>query len=114
MDSFFIPDIGNQVYGSVSSTSHHYPLDLIAQGSWDEIVIVHSICLRDDAELFKAPKAINSPCLIFHPLQGDVHSSEDGNQTVYFTLSHGTHTQEWAYREDGLFLDAIQISSVVE
>jgi hypothetical protein len=42
------------------------------------------------------------------------HSSEDGNQTVYFTLSPGTHTLEWGYREDGLFLDAIQISNVVE
>ncbi|UCC96688.1 MAG: hypothetical protein JSW66_12675, partial [Phycisphaerales bacterium] len=44
----------------------------------------------------------------------EVHSSEDGGQTVYFTLAPGTHTLEWAYREDGLFLDAIQISNVVE
>ncbi len=44
----------------------------------------------------------------------EVHSSEDGNQTVYFELSPGTHTLEWAYREDGLFLDAIKISNVVE
>ena len=44
----------------------------------------------------------------------EVHSSEDGDQTVYFTLSPGTHTLEWGYREDGLFLDAIKISNVVE
>jgi hypothetical protein len=44
----------------------------------------------------------------------EVHSSEDGNQTVYFKLTPGPHTLEWAYREDGLFLDAIQISTVVE
>ena len=44
----------------------------------------------------------------------EVHSSEDGNQTVFFTLAPGAHTLEWAYREDGLFLDAIKISNVVE
>ena len=41
----------------------------------------------------------------------DLHSSEDdANQAVHFTLEPGTHTLEWAYREDGLWVDAFVVS----
>ena len=42
----------------------------------------------------------------------DLHSSEDGNQAVYFTLAPGTYTLEWGYRENGLWLDAFLISKL--
>ncbi|MCH8218206.1 MAG: carbohydrate binding domain-containing protein [Planctomycetes bacterium] len=39
----------------------------------------------------------------------EVHSSDDGNSVVEFTLSAGTHTLEIARREDGTLLDAIAV-----
>ncbi len=42
----------------------------------------------------------------------EVHSSDDGNETVEFTMAPGTYTLEFAYREDGLLLDAIVISKL--
>ena len=39
----------------------------------------------------------------------EVHSSDDNNQVVEFTLSAGTHTLEIAHREDGTLLDAIVV-----
>jgi len=39
----------------------------------------------------------------------EVHSSDDGNETLEFTMAPGTYTLEFAYREDGLLLDAIVI-----
>ncbi|MCH8217775.1 MAG: hypothetical protein IH892_13500, partial [Planctomycetes bacterium] len=39
-----------------------------------------------------------------------VHSSDDGNSVVDFTLSAGTHTLEIARREDGTLLDAIAVT----
>ncbi len=41
-----------------------------------------------------------------------VHSSDDGNEIVEFTMAPGTYTLEFAYREDGLLLDAIVISKL--
>lgn len=41
-----------------------------------------------------------------------VHSSEDGNTEVEWTMGPGTYTLEFAYREDGLLLDAIVISKL--
>ena len=40
----------------------------------------------------------------------EVHSNDDNNQTVHFTLARGTHTLEIAYREDGALLDAFIIT----
>jgi regulation of enolase protein 1 (concanavalin A-like superfamily) len=39
----------------------------------------------------------------------EVHSSDDGNQVVEWTLAPGTHTLEIAYREAGAQVDAIVI-----
>ena len=39
----------------------------------------------------------------------EVHSNDDGNSVVEFTLSAGTHTLEVSYREDGTLLDAIAV-----
>ena len=39
----------------------------------------------------------------------EVHSWDDGNQVVEFTLTAGTHTLEVRYREDGTLLDAIAL-----
>ena len=39
----------------------------------------------------------------------EVHSNDDSNQVVDFTLSAGTHTLEIARREDGTLLDAIAV-----
>jgi len=41
-----------------------------------------------------------------------VHSSDDGNEIVEFTMAPGTYALEFAYREDGLLLDAIVISKL--
>jgi len=41
----------------------------------------------------------------------EVHSSDDGNQTVQFTMTAGTYTLEFAYREDGLLLDRLLITN---
>ena len=41
-----------------------------------------------------------------------VHSSEDGNTQVEWTMGPGTYTLEFAYREDGVLLDAIVISKL--
>jgi len=41
----------------------------------------------------------------------EVHSSDDGNSVVEFTLSAGTHTLEIARREDGALLDAISVTN---
>ncbi len=41
-----------------------------------------------------------------------VHSSDDGDEIVEFTMAPGTYTLEFAYREDGLLLDAIVISKL--
>ncbi len=38
-----------------------------------------------------------------------VHSNDDGNQVVEWTLAPGTHTLEIAYREAGAQVDAIVI-----
>ena len=38
-----------------------------------------------------------------------VHSDDDNQQEVEFTLSAGTHTLEIARREDGTLLDAIAV-----
>lgn len=43
-----------------------------------------------------------------------VHSYEDSNKEVEWTMAAGTYTLEVAYREEGTLLDAIQISNVVE
>jgi len=42
----------------------------------------------------------------------EVHSSDDGNEIVEFTMAPGTYTLEFAYREDGVLLDAIVISKL--
>jgi hypothetical protein len=42
----------------------------------------------------------------------EVHSSDDGNKTVEFTMAPGTYTLEFAYREDGVLLDAMVISKL--
>jgi len=42
----------------------------------------------------------------------EVHSSEDGNTEVEWTMAPGTYTLEFAYREDGVLLDAIVISKL--
>ncbi len=42
----------------------------------------------------------------------EVHSSDDGNQVVEWTLAPGTHTLEIAYREAGAQVDAIVIQSL--
>jgi len=42
----------------------------------------------------------------------DVHSTEDNNTAVQFTMPAGTYTLEIAYREDGALLDAIVISKI--
>jgi len=42
----------------------------------------------------------------------EVHSSDDGNETVEFTMAPGTYTLEFAYREGGVLLDAIVISKL--
>ena len=39
----------------------------------------------------------------------EVHSNDDGNQVVDFTLSAGNHTLEIAQREDGTIVDAIAV-----
>ncbi|MCH8218996.1 MAG: hypothetical protein IH892_19735, partial [Planctomycetes bacterium] len=39
----------------------------------------------------------------------EVHSSDDGDSVVEFTLSAGTHTLEITRREDGTLLDAIAV-----
>jgi hypothetical protein len=39
----------------------------------------------------------------------EVHSSDDGNQVVEWTLAPGTHTLEIAYREAGAQVDVIVI-----
>ncbi len=39
-----------------------------------------------------------------------VHSSDDGNTEVEWTMGPGTYTLEFAYREDGVLLDAMVIS----
>jgi len=39
----------------------------------------------------------------------EVHSNDDGNQVVDFTLSAGNHTLEIAQREDGTVVDAIAV-----
>jgi hypothetical protein len=44
----------------------------------------------------------------------DVHSNDDGDQTVHFTLAAGTHTLEIAYREDGTLLDAFIITNKLD
>ena len=41
-----------------------------------------------------------------------VHSSEDGNEEVEWTMATGTYTLEIAYREDGVLLDAITITKI--
>ena len=41
----------------------------------------------------------------------EAHSSDDGNQTVRFTMTAGTYTLEFAYREDGLLLDRLLITN---
>jgi regulation of enolase protein 1 (concanavalin A-like superfamily) len=42
----------------------------------------------------------------------EVHSSDDGNQVVEWTLAAGTHTLEIAYREAGAQVDVIVIQSL--
>jgi hypothetical protein len=42
----------------------------------------------------------------------EVHSSDDGNQTVYFTMPAGTYTLEIGYREDNAYVDAIVITKI--
>jgi hypothetical protein len=44
----------------------------------------------------------------------EVHSDDHDRAVVNWTLSAGTHTLEIAKREDGVFLDAILITSDVE
>ena len=39
----------------------------------------------------------------------EVHSNDDNNQVVEYTLSSGTHTLEIARREDGALLNAIDV-----
>jgi len=41
-----------------------------------------------------------------------VHSSDDGNKEVEWTMAAGTHTLEIAYREAGVLLDAIVITKI--
>jgi hypothetical protein len=41
-----------------------------------------------------------------------VHSSEDGNKEVEWTMSAGTYTLNIAYREEGALLDAIVITKI--
>ena len=57
--------------------------------------------------------------ICFNEIQGgdtwqwdEVHSNDDGNQVVEFTLSAGTHILEIARREDGALLDAIAITKL--
>jgi hypothetical protein len=41
-----------------------------------------------------------------------VHSSDDGNKEVEWTMGAVTHTLEIAYREEGVLLDAIVITKI--
>jgi len=41
-----------------------------------------------------------------------VHSSEDGNTEVEWTMASGTYTLEIAYREEGVLLDTIVIGKI--
>jgi len=40
----------------------------------------------------------------------EVHSSDDSNETVYFTMPAGTYTLEVGYREDGAYVDALLLT----
>jgi len=40
----------------------------------------------------------------------DVHSADDGNRVVFFTLVAGTHDVEFACQEDGALLDMLLIA----
>jgi len=44
----------------------------------------------------------------------DVHSNNHGNEAVIWTLSGGTHTLQIARREDGVLLDAIVITDLID
>lgn len=41
-----------------------------------------------------------------------VHSSDDNNKLVEFSLDSGTYTLEIGYREDGLYIDGILITKI--